>query len=314
MKHIAAIITEYWPRSHADVIVGKFLRGFPCDEGLLPPRVKIVSMYLDHVVAEDTGVETAARFGVPIYPSILQALTLGTDELAVDGVLIVGEHGQYPLNERGQKLYPRKHLFEQVAGVISTAEKPVPVFTDKHLSYNWTDAKWMYDRAKDLGIPLMAGSSLPVAWRRPQLQHPLGTKIGRAALVGYGGTESYGFHTLEALQCMVERRAGGESGVASVQCLSGGEVWSWLDAHPTDAELVKSAGLAIAETECAWDEIRDHVSEPHAFLLHYRDGLEATALMLNGYCRSWAYAADVEGDVQSCEVVLQTGGAHGHFS
>ena len=42
----------------------------------------------------------AEEFDVPMYGSINQALTLGGKELAVDGVLLIGEHGDYPWNEK----------------------------------------------------------------------------------------------------------------------------------------------------------------------------------------------------------------------
>ena len=54
-KKIAAIITEYRPRSHADVIVSKFLKGFPTDEGLCAPRVEVASMYIDQFPENDMG-------------------------------------------------------------------------------------------------------------------------------------------------------------------------------------------------------------------------------------------------------------------
>jgi len=37
---VAAIVTECRPNS-ADVIVGKFLRGLPCDEALYHPRIAL---------------------------------------------------------------------------------------------------------------------------------------------------------------------------------------------------------------------------------------------------------------------------------
>ncbi|MFP3895290.1 MAG: hypothetical protein ACLFV5_00425 [Anaerolineales bacterium] len=313
-KKIAAIVTEYRPRSHADVIVGKFLRGFPTDEGLHAPRVEIASMYLDQINETDTGVETAKAFDVPIYPSIRSALTLGGEDLAVDSVLIVGEHGDYPLNEKGQKLYPRRHFFEQVSGTLSSTGESVPVFSDKHLSYNWHDAKWMYARADELHIPFMAGSSLPVCWRKPHLEYPLGTPMEAAVAIGYGPTESYGFHALETLQCMVERRQGGETGVESVQCLEGNDVWRWLEKNPQHAALAKAAGGAIEETEGPWKKAPELVEEPVAFLLTYRDGLCAAVLMLNGYSTSFAFAGRAEGTIETCEFHLQSGGPHAHFS
>lgn len=313
-KRIAAIITEYRPRSHADVIVGKFLRGFPTDEGMLPPQVEVASIYLDQANPPDIGVETARAFGVPMYPSILRALTLGGETLAVDGALIVGEHGEYPLNEKGQKLYPRRHLFEQVSGVICTAGRTIPVFSDKHLSYNWADALWMYQRAKALGLPFMAGSSLPVCWRRPFLEYPLGVPLEAAVAIGYGPIESYGFHALETLQCMVERRAGGEKGVRAVQCLEGQAVWDWLTAFPTHAALAQAAGESIVGTEGAWEDVQRLVTEPVAFIVDYVDGLKGAVLMLNGYAQSFAFAGAAHGGIQACEFKLQGGNAHAHFS
>ncbi len=314
MNKIAAIVTEYRPNSHADVIVGKFLRGFPTDEGLIAPRVEIASMYIDQVNPTDTGVETAKAFGVPIYPSILRALTLGGEELAVDGVLIIGEHGEYPLNEKEQKLYPRRHLFEQVAGVICTSGRTIPVFNDKHLSYNWPDSLWMVHRARELGLPFMAGSSLPMGWRRPFLELSLETPVEAAVAIAYGPIEVYGFHALETLQCMVERRSGGETGVAAVQCLEGQAVWDWLAAYPTHAALAQAAGESIIETEGDWDEAPQLVEEPALFVVDYVDGLKAAVFMLNGYSHSFAFAGALEGRIQACEFKLQGGNSHSHFS
>ena len=130
----------------------------------------------------------------------------------------------------------------------------VPVFNDKHLSYNWADAAWMYDRARELGVPFQSGSSLPFTWRKPWLvrrpsrtgtqssslservsldrgprccrqEHPLGVELDEAVIVGYSTLDSFADHALEALGCMVERRQGGESGVRTVRYLEGPAVW-----------------------------------------------------------------------------------------
>ncbi len=100
-KQIAAILTEYRPNSHADVIVTKFLKGFPTDDGLLSPRVKIASMYVDQFPENDLSRGYAAEFGVPIYPSIVKALTLGGEALAVDGVLLIWRAWRLCLERKG---------------------------------------------------------------------------------------------------------------------------------------------------------------------------------------------------------------------
>ena len=202
-----------------DLIASKLARGFPTDDGLLEPQVDLVSMYMDQVHWDDVGADLAREHGIIVYPSIRSALTLTPPsatghwptardwqdgELAVDGVLLIGEHGDYAANERDRRLYPRKPMFEQVCAVMAASGRSVPVFSDKHLSYNWTNAKWMYDRARELNIPFMAGSSVPLFWRDPWLEHELETPIEEAVAVGFSGLDIYGFHTLEVMQCMVE--------------------------------------------------------------------------------------------------------------
>ena len=229
-NRIAAVVTEYRPNSHADVIVGRFLEGYHIAGRFHAPRVEVVSLYTDQVPEKDMSRAMAARHGVPIFPTIAEALTLGGETLAVDGVVLVGEHGDYPHNEKGQHLYPRRRFFEETAAVMRAAGRSVPVFSDKHLSTSWENAHWMVGTARALGIPFMAGSSLPVTVRRPPLELPLGCALEEAVCVAYGPVEAYGFHALEVVQCMAERRGDGETGVAAVRCLEGPAVWDALAA------------------------------------------------------------------------------------
>jgi len=325
MKRIAAIITEYRSLSHADVLVTKFLKGFPTDEGLQPPRVQIASMYIDQFPevagasiweSADIGRRIAAEHGVPIYPSIVKALTLGTGQLAVDGVLLIGEHGDYAWNEKEQHLFPRKYFMEQICGVMATSGRAVPLFNDKHLSYNWHDIKWMYDRARGLGAPFMAGSSIPLCWRKPWLEHEVGTPVSEAIAIGFSGLDIYGFHALEGLQCMLERRRGGETGVRAVTCLEGEAVWQ--------AARTGRWSLDLAEAACACIEnkpsgsMQEHCQKPALFLLEYRDGTRGAVLMLNGYVTDLAYAARVGSAIRATEIYAHghggAVGAYAHFS
>ena len=318
---VAALVTEYRPGSHADVLLTKFLKGFPLDDGFHPPRVQLAGIYFDQCPKNEIGHALAAEHGVTVFDTIHQCLTLGgshssnepdsKDEIAVDGVIIVGEHGDYAWNEKDQHLYPRKYFMEQACGVVSKSKRAVPIFNDKHLSYNWHDAKWMVDRARELGVPFMAGSSLVFAWRKPWLEHPLGVRLQTAIAIGYSGLDIYGFHALEALQCMVERRAGGEVGLAAVQCLEGQDVW--------DACARGFIDMEVAEQACATIEnkpeggIIANTPEPAAFLLEYRDGFRATVLMLNGYVSAQAYAARLEetGEICACSMSLKEGCPYG---
>jgi len=309
-KKIAAVITEYRVPAHADVIVGKFIKGFPTDDGLIEPQVDIVSMYLDQIPDNDIGLQVSKEYDIPIYQSISAALCLGGSELAVDGVLSIGEHGSYAYNEKGQHMYPRRFFFEQICGVFSTSGRSVPVFSDKHLSYNWRDSKWMYDRAQQLGVPFMAGSSIPLGWRDPWLEHELDAPIEDALVLSFGGIESYGYHGLEALQCMIERRSGGEAGLAAVQCLEGEAVWRAGADGLWSRELAEAAAAA---GETASGSMEESCDNPAAFLLEFRGGFKATLLQLNGYAKEWSYAARVDGQVLATG--LRTHGPpYPHFS
>lgn len=309
-KKIAAIITEYRVPAHADVIVGKFIKGFPTDDGMQEPQVDIVSLYLDQIPENDIGLKVSEKYNIPVYYSIPQALCLGGSELAVDGVIAIGEHGDYAFNEKGQHLYPRRFFFEQISGVIARAGRSVPIFSDKHLSYNWADAKWMYDRACQLNIPFMAGSSVPLAWRDPWLEHGLDTPLEDALMLSFGGIESYGYHGFEALQAMVERRSGGETGLAAVQCLEGDAVWQAGDDGLWSRDLFDAAAQVSDIPDGSVEELCD---SPAAFLLEYNDGFKATLLQLNGYIQEWAYAARTNGQIQATCMHLH-GPPYPHFS
>jgi hypothetical protein len=196
--------------------------------------------------------------------------------------------------------------------VFRESGRVVPVFTDKHLSYSWENAKWMYDTARELKIPFMAGSSLPVTWRRPPLEIPLGAQVTEALGIGYGGLDAYGFHALEMLQCMVERRSGGESGVAAVRTISGPEFWQAAEAGVWPRDLFEAA-WSRSERKSA-EALESSCKDPAAYLVEYRDGLKATILMLEGATQQFSFAARVDGQVQSTLFYLQSGKPFGHFA
>ena len=295
---VAAIVTEFRHRSHADVICTRILDGYYPNGVRQDPRTKIVSMWTDQVPPDDMSRGLTYRKRFTPYGSIEQALTLGGKDLAVDAVLLIGEHGEYPENSRGQKMYPRHRLMKDIVDVFRKTGKVVPLFSDKHLSYSWDLAKEMYDWSRELDIPFMAGSSIPVTVRTPDLEIPLGAKVTHAVQTGYGPLDAYGFHTLESMQCMVERRAGGETGIASVELLEGDAVWKWRDgAGKWSQPLLRKA--LDQNPHLPKGRMEEHSKNPALFILKYRDGLEACAYMLNDYVFRWDFAAEVNGQIVS---------------
>ncbi len=306
-KKLAVVATAYYYLSHAYHICGRFLYGYRRDGRMHSPDFGLAGLYVEQQKDGDLSRELSRRHGFPLFPDVAGALTLGTGRLAVDGVLLIGEHGDYPYNDKGQKLYPRYELFQKIVEVFKASGRGVPVFCDKHLSYDRKKAKEMVETARTMGFPLMAGSSLPVTWRRPELELPLGVEIKEALVASRGELEIYGIHSLEALQCMVERRAKGQQGVKAVQCLEGDAVWkagdeglwSW---DLLDHALARSPSRNVGDVRENCRHYRSPIAEyaelrksPAAFLIDYRDGLRAAVLVLNGHVDDTTFAARLGG-------------------
>ncbi|PYR56723.1 MAG: hypothetical protein DMF91_21280 [Acidobacteria bacterium] len=303
---LAAICTTYFKYSHAQHIVDRFLEGYGWNGTHHHPDMDLVSIYIDQIGNDDVSKTRLREFPtMKLYPSIAEALTLGGRTLAVDGVVLVGEHGRYRRNEKGQTLYPRYEFFKQIVQVFKDSGRSVPVFNDKHLSWNWEWAKEMYDTSRRMGFPLMAGSSLPVTWRTPSLEMPLGARIREAVCVCYGGVDSYDFHGLETLQCMVERRQGGETGVKWLQAYRGEAVWKahqegvWskdlIDAALCRSHTLKPAREGFNHIFPGVDEMRTLVRDPVAYRYEHQDGLKCTMLLMGGLVEDFNFAAHVEG-------------------
>jgi hypothetical protein len=295
-KKVAALVTTYFRYSHADNIVTRFMEGYSIVGKSFPPPCRVASLYIEQVGDTDIGRPLAKRWNIPVYKTMAEALTLGGDQLAVDGVVIVAEHGDYPSNSRGQILYPRRRFFEEVVKVFGASKRAVPVFSDKHLSYSWDDAKWMVEQSRELGFPMMAGSSVPVTYRHPDLQPRIGVEWERALSVGYSHFEVYGFHTLEALQVMTERRRGGESGVHAVQCLEGKAAWEAAGAGQWDPTLLDAALARVPDT--GKGKVEEEDRDALVYLIEYRDGLKAAAYMSPRHAHEFAFAGRVKGQAE----------------
>ena len=308
---VAAICTAYWPPNHADVFVGPMLRGYELYGERLQSRVRVASLYIDQFPENDTGRATAAEFGIPLYDTIAEAIGLGQPGVNVDGVLLFGEHGEYGINELGQDLYPRRRFFEAAVSTMISAGKFVPIFNDKHFAWNLEDARWMVETADRLGIPFLGGSSLPVTWRYPALELPLGASgLTEAMAVAYGPIERYGYHAIELLQSVVERRAGGETGVASIQALEGEAVWEAGRNGLWSRDLFEAAIASVPGTSDLRPE--DLVPEPIAFLIEYIDGLKATVILVNGLMQQFSTAVRIDGQIQACINYVQMKPDYGH--
>jgi hypothetical protein len=309
-KRLAVVTTVWNYRSHAWHMAERFLTGYPLRGAWHRPPLEVVSAYVDQTPDNDLSRSRAKEYGFTIHKTIAEALRCGGDKLAVDAVLVIGEHGRYPVNAIGQKEYPRYPFFRQIVEVFKQDGRTVPVFSDKHLSWKWEWAKEMVETSRAMGFPLLAGSSLPVTWRMPAVDMPYGAEVEEVLGVAFGAVDIYDFHALEMIQCMAERRRGGETGVAAVRALRGESVWEALDAGSWqgggwdprlfEACLSRSQTLAQPATFShrypTTAQIREWVKTPVAYRVEYADGLKATMLQLNGLVNDFTFAARLKGE------------------
>ncbi|WP_298868874.1 hypothetical protein, partial [uncultured Gimesia sp.] len=308
-KRLAVVTTLWTYKSHAWHMAERFLHGYPIGGEWHESGLEVVSAYVDQRPDGDLSGQRSKEFGFPIYPTVAETLRCGGDKLNVDAVLLIGEHGDYPQNEFGQKLYPRYELFSKIAGVFRKDKVSVPVFNDKHLSWNFDYAKEMVNTSKELGFAFQAGSSLPVTWRMPSVDMPYGAEVTEAMGIASGPIDIYDFHAMEMIQSMLERRKGGETGVQEVMALRGPELWQALDGGQLpgggwppelfEACLSRSQTLAqpasFSHRYPTKEQIREKVKDPIYYWIKYRDGTIAHLLLLNGLVGDFTFAAQIKG-------------------
>lgn len=287
---IACLVT-YWgaTRSHADWIMAKLMDGYWWEGAHTPSRIDIASVYIHQLHESGLGRKVCKAKNVPIYNTVGEAVTLGGKELAVDGVVIVGEHGEYPTNLKGQWMLPRWWIYQQVIKVFEQSKRSVPVFNDKHLSVSWDEAKWMFNKSRELNFPLTGGSSIPIYFRKPEVELDIDTPIKTSVVVGGASDEGALFHCVDVLQAFVERRKGGETGVKAVQCIRGPETWKWTERNPWAARLLESVRIRFDLKPGHFQEI----TSPNVCIVEYNDGTKAA--VYSGRNVGWTYAGEIEG-------------------
>lgn len=327
-NRVAAVVNEYWPRSHADLIVGKLIGGYEVMWTPIRPHIDVESLYVHDPGPTDIGARVAADQEIGLHPSVEEALRRGGPAVDVEGVVLIGERNErsgraLELDERGRPIDPRFDFFMRVAKVCEQDGRPIPVFIDKYLGRTWEESRAVYDTARRLGIPLMAGSSVPVTLRSPT-QVSLGACVEEVVAVATGVGEAPIFHPLELVQSMIERRAGHETGVASVQFLSGDAFWSaWESGERWSAELCDAALAAVPHHD---EPPRDFYARRHsggeperpagpsrptgaeeAVIVEYLDGTRLAVLLLTGYMLRRSLAIRLRGQPEPLVTSSPTG-------
>ena len=310
-KKIAFLGTEVRPLSHAQHFLDRFTLGYPWAGKWQQPRVEVAGIYIDQFPEGDLAKGRVKRHHLKLYPSVGEALTLGTGKLAVDGVVIIGEHGNYPKSDKGMVLYPRYQWFKEVVKVFEQSGRSVPVFNDKHLSTRWPECREMVDDARRLGFAFLAGSSLPVTRRIPQTEVPSGAELTESLCVAYGGVDSYDFHAFETAQCMAERRKGGEKGVVSVRALKNEAVYAelarpgrettralFVTALNRSHNLPAADGYVTDPVTLAWAQ--DQLKSITGFFFEHEGGFRSASFLTGVRDFTWAGQLAGQSDPMSC--------------
>ena len=286
-----ACLVSFWglPTSHADWIVNKLIDGYWWHGAHTPSRVDVVSVYVHQLDTSLLAQKVCKAKNIPIYKSVTEAVTLGGKDLAVDGVVIVAEHGNYPTDLKGHWLLPRWWIYQQVVHVFEQSKRSVPVFNDKHLSYNWDDAKWMFDKSRELNFPLSGGSSIPFYFRKPEIELAPETPIRNSIVVGGASDEGAISHCIDVLQAFVDRRKGGETGVRSVQSIRGPETWQWVARTPWANNLLEAVRNNFALKPGYFQEGR----QSNVCIVEYNDGTNGAVISGSGV--GWTYAGEIAG-------------------
>ncbi len=314
-KRVAFLGTEVRRHSHAQHFLDRLTLGYTWNGRWQKPRVEVASVYIEQFPEGDLGKQRIERHHLKSFPSVAEALTLGGSKLAVDGVVIIGEHGQYERNEKGQTLYPRYRWFKEIVKVFEDSGRAVPVFNDKHLSTRWSECVEMVEDSRRLGFAFLAGSSLPVTWRLPAVEMPFGADLKESVCVAYGGVDSYDFHALETAQCMSERRRGGEVGIRQVHALQGEKLWSVLeqDEYRRTRDLIVAAlnrshnlpvdgGFPTDQVTFEW--AKKALPNTTGYLIEHLDGFRTSVYMADIRDFNYAgYRGDTD-EIVSCQMYL----------
>lgn len=317
-KKVAAVVTQYLPRGSADAIVGKILEGYAYD-GKEKPGLKLVSLVehaphpsgtaesLSHTFHFDYyGYHGGTNFDQLVQKALFYRPSWFSRKRLVDGVILVCEQGPYDRpGPSFQTAYPKRLFFNAVFNAFRHYERVCPVFNFKHLAVATADAFDVYRRANDLNVRLMAGSALPLSWRMeidnsnsPAIQTPfaalpMDAPIAHGVQIAAGDAETHGLHALETLQCMMECRLGGESGIADIQYFPADRTDKmWRDyfhevgagEEPLIDRIVMSAphDPAINSFPSAQRIIQNDVSN-FICLIKYQDRTKSTIIMANGW-------------------------------
>ena len=323
LRKIAFLFEEFGRPSPAQQLLDRFLIGYSNDGAFHPPAFNAASVYVMLGNNEADFDRRTEDFKLSVAPTAAQAVE------GADAVVIASRRPGAIANER----------FIQIA--LENAPVGSACFVHGALSNTLERGRELLRLARSRQIALLAGTSLGVTWRLPQVDLPRDMPLAEALIVVQVSASSAQasppvpsatlagaeLHALEGLLPVIERRHGGESGVRSVRFLEGKELWragdkglwSWpllasalsrSDSPQGDAVLdgrtqdLAGLGLVLklARNPCGW-------------LLEHHDGLRSVLLVLDGVVADFNFAVrSKDGSVVSAQIFRAPPPVEQHFS
>lgn len=307
-KGIAIIATEWAFESLAQQVGDSFLMGYPYEGKWHQPRARVRSVYVERNPSSPLIRQRSDEFGMVLYPTISETLRCGKSSIGVDAVLVLADSGSKPrLTQSDREMCDRYRYFQQIVKIFHEEQKALPLYFSHFLSDYFKESEIILSTSHKIGSPLMTGSTTPLTWRMPECDLPYGRAVKEAVVVTGRDSEAAEFEALEAMQGMLERRRGGETGVRSVQLLQGDPVWQAASEGRWSQTLLEAAlsrsdkllGITLKDARPqdlvnsgVLPEIVDH---PRACIIEYIDGLKATLLQLRGAIGDLVFSARLAG-------------------
>ena len=176
-KRMAIVTTEWRFHSHAWHMGERFLVGYPSGGAWHRPPIDVVSAYVDQFPENDLSRQRAKEFGFTIYPTVAEALRCGGKQLAVDAVLIIGEHGNYPKASGDKPNTRATNSSNRSPTSFDRTDAPPPCSTTNTSPGNGNGRPRWLILSRAMKFPFLAGSSLPVTWRMPSIEMPYGASL-----------------------------------------------------------------------------------------------------------------------------------------
>ena len=297
LNKLAFLLEDFSPGSPAQHLVDRFLMGYARDGEFHKPGPREVSAYV--MMTNEGGFDKRAEdFGLRVASTAEQAVD------GADAVVVVSRKPGVMANDRLLKI------------ALERAAEGAACFVHGALSSSLALGREAITLARSRKISLLAGSALNVTHRLPAIEVPAGTALSEALIVvqinqvmapgqsgtGPGTLGGAELNALGGLLPIIERRAGGESGIRSIRWLEGDDVWKAGDKGLWSRPLLAAAlsrsnspqGDPVLDGRTqdifGLGLVRKLALQPVAWQLAHHDGLKTTILVLDGVVNDFNFA------------------------